>query len=156
LVLRRFGRFTTAIRDVESELLAMKAQHDPFASLIFVSRRHYRNVIDTKSGKHREMMARLSLNTACELGFRGASTNGSASWEQLRVSEDKLGRCIAVRQSKPVAIGLCLIRQSSASPIAYVHCVRFAAPQRPNGNAPEIRSMPRCEGDVYHCVLIQL
>lgn len=31
-------RLTTAIRDVESELAAMKAEHDPLASHIFVSR----------------------------------------------------------------------------------------------------------------------
>jgi hypothetical protein len=44
-------RLTTAIRDVESELAGMKAEHDPRASHIFVSRRYYRNVNDTKSGK---------------------------------------------------------------------------------------------------------
>jgi hypothetical protein len=33
---------------------------------------HYRNVNDTKSGKRREMTARLSFNTVCELGFRGS------------------------------------------------------------------------------------
>jgi hypothetical protein len=60
-------RLTTAIRDVESELAAVKAEHDPLASHIFVSRRHHRNVNDTKSGKRREMMARLSFNTASEL-----------------------------------------------------------------------------------------
>jgi len=65
-------RLTAAIGDVESELAAMKAEHDPLASHIFVSRRHYRNVNDTKSGKRREMMARLSFNTACNLGFRGS------------------------------------------------------------------------------------
>jgi len=65
-------RLAAAIRDVESELAAMKAEHDPLASYIFVSRRHYRNVSDTKSGKRREMTARLSFNTACELGFRGS------------------------------------------------------------------------------------
>jgi hypothetical protein len=65
-------RLTAAIRDAESELAAMKAEHDPLASHIFVSRRHYRNVNDTKSGKRREMMAQLSFNTACELGFRGS------------------------------------------------------------------------------------
>jgi hypothetical protein len=65
-------RLTAAIRDVESELAAMKAEHDPLASHIFVSRRYYRNVNDTKSGKRREVMARLSFNTACELGFRGS------------------------------------------------------------------------------------
>lgn len=63
-------RLTAAIRDVESELAAMKAEHDPLASHIFVARRHYRNVNDTKSGKRREMIARMSFNTACELGFR--------------------------------------------------------------------------------------
>jgi hypothetical protein len=65
-------QLTAAIRDVESELAAMKAGHDPLASHIFVSRRHYRNVNDTKSGKRRETMARLSFNTACELGYRGS------------------------------------------------------------------------------------
>jgi hypothetical protein len=72
-------RLTAAIRDVESELVAMKAEHDPLASHIFVSRRHYRTVNDTKSGKRREMIARLSFNTACELGFRGSLDE----WERL-------------------------------------------------------------------------
>jgi hypothetical protein len=72
-------RLTAAISDVESELAAMKAEHDPLASHIFVSRRHYRNANDTKSGKRRETMARLSFNTACELGFRG----GLDEWERL-------------------------------------------------------------------------
>jgi len=65
-------RLTTAIPYVESELAAMKAEHDPLASHIFISRRHYRNVSDTKSGKRREMTARLSFDTACNLGFRGS------------------------------------------------------------------------------------
>jgi hypothetical protein len=65
-------RLSLAIREVESELAAMKAEHDPLASHIFISRRHYRNVNDTKSGKRRETNARLSFNTACELGFRGS------------------------------------------------------------------------------------
>jgi len=72
-------RLTAAIRDVESELAAMKAEQDPLASHIFVSRRYYRNVNDTKSGKRREMMARLSFNTACELGFRGSLDE----WQRL-------------------------------------------------------------------------
>jgi hypothetical protein len=76
-------RLTLAMRDVESELAAMKAEHDPLASHIFVSRRSYRNVNDTKSGKRREMTARLSFNTACELGFRGSLDE----WEQLRGGE---------------------------------------------------------------------
>jgi hypothetical protein len=72
-------RLSTAIRVVEYELAAMKAEHDPLASHISVSRRHYRNVTDTKSGKRREMTARLSFNTACELGFRG----NLDEWERL-------------------------------------------------------------------------
>ena len=72
-------RLTQAIRDVDSELLAMKAEHDPLASHIFVSRRHYRNVTDTKSGKRREVTARVSYDTACELGFRGSLDE----WERL-------------------------------------------------------------------------
>ena len=50
----------------------MKAERDPLASHIYVSRRHYRNVNDTKSGKRREVTARLSFQTACDLGFRGS------------------------------------------------------------------------------------
>jgi hypothetical protein len=72
-------RLTAAIRDVETELAAMKAAHDPLASHIFISRRHYRNANDTKSGKRREVSARLSFNTACELGFRGSLDE----WERL-------------------------------------------------------------------------
>jgi hypothetical protein len=76
-------RLTAAISDVESELAAMKAEHDPLASHIFISRRYYRNANDTKSGKRRETMARLSFNTACEIGFRGSLDE----WEQLRGGE---------------------------------------------------------------------
>jgi hypothetical protein len=72
-------RLTAAIRDVECELAAMKAEQDRLASHIFVSRRSYRNVSDTKSGKRGEMNARLSFNTACELGFRGSLDE----WERL-------------------------------------------------------------------------
>ncbi len=72
-------RLTAAIRDVECEVAAMKAEHDPLASHIFISRRHYRNVNDTKSGKRREMTAGLSFNTACELGFRGSLDE----WERV-------------------------------------------------------------------------
>jgi hypothetical protein len=65
-------RLTLAIRDVEAELAAIEAEHDPLASHIFVSRRSYRNANDTKGGKRREINARLGFNTACELGFRGS------------------------------------------------------------------------------------
>ena len=65
-------KLTKAIREVEAVLETMRAEHDPLASHIFVSRRQYRNIADTKGGKRREMNARLSFNTACELGFRGS------------------------------------------------------------------------------------
>ncbi len=42
-------RLDAATRDVESALAVMKAEHDPLASHIFVSRRHYRNVNDGSS-----------------------------------------------------------------------------------------------------------
>jgi hypothetical protein len=48
-------RLTAAIRDVETEL-AMKAEQDPLASHIFISRRHNRTANDTKSGKRREII----------------------------------------------------------------------------------------------------
>jgi hypothetical protein len=64
-------KLTEAFLEVESELAAMKADHDPLASHIFVSRRQYRNAHDTKGGKRREVAARLSYNEACALGFRG-------------------------------------------------------------------------------------
>jgi len=72
-------RLTAAIHDVETELATMTAEHDPLASHIFIARRHYRNANDTKSGKRREANARLSFNTACELGFRG----NLGEWESL-------------------------------------------------------------------------
>ena len=72
-------RLAKALREVEIELAAMKAEHDPLASHIFISRRQYRKAKDTKGGKRREINARLSFNTACELGFRGSLNE----WERL-------------------------------------------------------------------------
>ena len=72
-------KLTKAIREVEAVVETMRAEHDPLASHIFISRRHYRNIADTKGGKRREMNARLSFNTACELGFRGSLDE----WERL-------------------------------------------------------------------------
>ena len=57
----------------------MRTEHDPLVSQIFITRRNYRNVNDTKGGKRLEMNARLSFNTACELGFRGSLDE----WERL-------------------------------------------------------------------------
>jgi hypothetical protein len=72
-------KLTEAILEVENEVAAMKADHDPLASHIFISRRHYRNAHDTKGGKRREVAARLSYNEACALGFRGSFDE----WERL-------------------------------------------------------------------------
>jgi hypothetical protein len=79
-------RLAVAIRDVESELAAMKAEHDPLASHIFVSRRYYRNANDTKSGKRREMMARLSFNS-----IRLAESSNKTTL--------RLGACVRRRKS---------------------------------------------------------
>ncbi len=64
---------------VEAAIAAMKAERDPLASHIFISRRQYLTAKDTKSGKRREMNARLSFDTAVELGFRGSLSE----WERL-------------------------------------------------------------------------
>ena len=72
-------KLTKAIREVEAVVEAIHAEHDPLASHIFVSRRHYQNLSDTKSGKRRAMSVHLSWQTACELGFRG----NLFEWERL-------------------------------------------------------------------------
>lgn len=72
-------KLSKAIREVEAVVETMKAEHDPLGSHIFVSRRHHRGLNDTKSGKRREMNARVTFNTACELGFRGSLDE----WERL-------------------------------------------------------------------------
>ncbi|MEY2561162.1 MAG: hypothetical protein QOG51_1577 [Verrucomicrobiota bacterium] len=68
-----------AIAEVDHVLGEMRAEHDPLAVHIFVSRRAYRNTNDTKSGKRRDTNARLSWQQACELGFRG----DLEEWERL-------------------------------------------------------------------------
>jgi hypothetical protein len=45
---------------------------------------HYQNVNDTKGGKRREMNARLSFNTARELGFRGSLDEWERLWARLQ------------------------------------------------------------------------
>jgi hypothetical protein len=60
-----------AMREVNAAIEEMRREHDPLASHIFISRRNYRNVPDTKSGKRRDTAARLTWQTACDLGFRG-------------------------------------------------------------------------------------
>jgi hypothetical protein len=49
-----------------------KALRNPLAVHIFVARRQYRHVPDTKSGKRSEAAARASWQTACDLGYRGS------------------------------------------------------------------------------------
>jgi len=49
----------------------LHAEKDPLVIHIFVSRRHYQNKSDTKSGKRPHLSARLSWQQACDLGFRG-------------------------------------------------------------------------------------
>jgi hypothetical protein len=48
----------------------MQREHDPLALHISVSRRHYRNASDTKSGKRHHLFARHSWQQAFDLGFR--------------------------------------------------------------------------------------
>ena len=72
-------KLTKAIREVEAVVETMRGDHDPLAAHIFISRRYYRNIADTKGGKRRKINARLSFDTACELGFRGSLDE----WERL-------------------------------------------------------------------------
>lgn len=68
-----------AIREVNAAIDEMRREHDPLASHIFVSRRNYRDLNDTKSGKRRDTAARLRWQSACDLGFRGTL----GEWERL-------------------------------------------------------------------------
>ena len=68
-----------ALRETEAALEELRAQADPLAAHIFVSRRRYRNIQDTKSGKRFQTAARLSWQTACKLGFPGTLPE----WERL-------------------------------------------------------------------------
>jgi len=81
----RAGRFYDALRrlseailEVEAALKEMRSDHDPLASHIFASRRQYRQARDSKSGRRRETIARMSYNEASSLGFRG----GFDEWER--------------------------------------------------------------------------
>jgi hypothetical protein len=72
-------KLTDAIRELEAVLETVHGEHDALASHIVISRRQYRNTNDTKGGKRRQINARLSFNTACELGFHGSLDE----WERL-------------------------------------------------------------------------
>lgn len=75
--------------EVEKAVAELKAERDPLASHIYASRREYRSTKDTKSGKRRDVAARLSYSRACEFGFRGSLNDweklmGAAAKRQLR------------------------------------------------------------------------
>jgi hypothetical protein len=72
-------RLREAIQEAEAAVEEMRAEPDPLAVHIFVSRRQYRNMPDTKNGKRSETAARLIWQAACELGFRGSL----GEWERL-------------------------------------------------------------------------
>ena len=68
-----------ALREAHDALTEMRAEADPLSAHIFVSRRQYRNMADTKGGKRHATAARLTWQTACDLGFRGTL----GEWERL-------------------------------------------------------------------------
>ena len=68
-----------AVKETQAALKEVRSESDPLAAHIFVSRRQYRNVPDTKGGKRRDAVARTSWQTACELGYRGSL----GEWERL-------------------------------------------------------------------------
>ena len=77
-----------AMREVNAAMEEMRSEHDPLAVHIFVSRRNYRNMHDTKSGKRSDTAARLSWQSVCEMGFRGTL----GEWERLIGATSK--RCL--------------------------------------------------------------
>lgn len=78
------AKLAEAIRETETILESVRAEHDPLVTHIFVSRRHYRNTPDT-SGKRHHTAARLSWQMACDLGFRGTL----GEWERLMEAAPK-------------------------------------------------------------------
>jgi hypothetical protein len=76
---------TKAIRELEMVLEWMRAEHDPLAVHIFLARRQFRNLPDTKSGKRGDTAALISFREALTLGFRG----DLAEWERLLGAEAK-------------------------------------------------------------------
>ena len=84
-----------AMREVNAAIEEMRGEHDPLASHIFVTRRQFQNMCDTKSGKRHHLSARLSWQQACDLGFRGEL----GEWQRLmgsmpgRLSLDPRATC---------------------------------------------------------------
>jgi hypothetical protein len=79
------NHLSEAIHETEAALEEIRPEPDPLAVHIFVSRRQYRNIPDTKSGKRSDIAARLSWQKACELGFRGTLQE----WERLMGATSK-------------------------------------------------------------------
>jgi hypothetical protein len=73
------ANLSKAIAEVDALVTDMKIHRDPLASHIYGTRRTYRNLNDTKSGKRHAMLARTSWQRAYELGFPG----NLADWERL-------------------------------------------------------------------------
>lgn len=78
-------QLSLALREADAALEELRTEPDPLALHIFVSRRHYRNMPDIKGGKRHETAARLSWQTACDLGFRGSL----GEWERLMGAASK-------------------------------------------------------------------
>lgn len=76
---KALDELTRAIREVEGALAEVRATHDPLALHIFVSRRDYEKMSDTKSGKRHERATVESWRQACQLGYRGQLHE----WERL-------------------------------------------------------------------------
>jgi hypothetical protein len=71
-LLSALSNLRNSISELEMVLNELRAQRDRLALHIFFgSRRAYRKVSETNSGKRHDMTARLSWQNACELGFRG-------------------------------------------------------------------------------------
>jgi hypothetical protein len=60
-----------AVREVEAALAEMREQRDPLGLHVYLSRRHYRQMSDTKGGKRHAQFARTSYDRATDLGFGG-------------------------------------------------------------------------------------
>lgn len=69
-----------ATREVNAAIEEMRREHDPLASHIFVARRQYQNMSDTKRGKRHHVSARrLSWHKPVILGFEATWESGTDS-----------------------------------------------------------------------------
>ena len=112
---RSLDNLAAAMREVEKDLAELRAMHDPLALHIFQSRRHYRTMSDTKSGKRHALAARLSWRTPATTATAAPSPNGPgccAIFLVLLVPKVSLGMrlswklCFDCRAPREVAAGL--------------------------------------------------